>query len=635
MAVAKQTEDHFQHLKRLLALEADAEAAEALQQMQRYSPAEAEASGNSLIHLVVREQDAGLGGRVLWTLGKRNQTIDLPWTRLGVGSPVLLSEEGVEGGSGWRGIVSRMNKSSVQVAFPQWPEPESEESTFRLDRSTDEVSRQRQRQAMDQASRAQGTRLADLRDVLLGVRPPAFQPLEERPLFNQTLNASQVEAVRFALSAQDVAVVHGPPGTGKTTTLVELTRQIVRQGQRVLVVAPSNLAVDNLLERLLAAGEKALRLGHPARVLPELQQHTLDLMVENHADMRLARKLVREASLLRNQASKFRRARPEPGERQALRQEARQMIAEARKLEDQVVERLLDAAPVVCATMTGLDRDLLGGRVFDWCILDEASQSTEPAAWIPLQFAQRLVLAGDPYQLPPTVVSAEAAAQGFKVSLLERLMSELGPGISRRLLVQYRMHQEIMNFSSREFYENSLVADPSVAHAVLRDLPGVAATELTETAVHLIDTAGASYDEEPDPQGESRFNPMEAQLVEEKVLALLDAGFSASGIAVISPYSAQVRYLRERLKQPGIEIDSIDGFQGREKEVVIVSLVRSNRDGEIGFLADVRRMNVALTRARRKLIVIGDSATITVDPFYQRLVEYFETIGAYHSVWEG
>jgi ATP-dependent RNA/DNA helicase IGHMBP2 len=200
--------------------------------------------------------------------------------------------------------------------------------------------------------------------------------------------------------------------------------------------------------------------------------------------------------------------------------------------------------------------------------------------------------------------------------------------------VQYRMHTNIMSFSSAEFYENSLVAHDSVARHLLQDLPGSLSNDLTAAAVDYIDTAGASYDEELEPEGESRRNPLEADLVIRKVQSLLDSGVSPGDIAVISPYAAQVRLLRERLKQPEIEIDSVDGFQGREKEAVIVSLVRANRDGDIGFLQDIRRMNVALTRARRKLIVIGDSATITVHPFYQRLVDYFESIGAYHSVWE-
>ncbi|MGC1376371.1 MAG: AAA domain-containing protein [Anaerolineales bacterium] len=627
------TAEHFQRLTRLLELEAEAEKQEALRDMQRRSPAAAEAAGGTLTNLVIREEDAGLGGRILLTLGKRNQTLALPWTRLGPGAPVILSEEGANT-EGWRGIVSRLQKDSLQVAFAQFPETESERPTFRLDRSSDEVSRQRQRQGLEKADAASGNRFAELRDVLLGSRAPEFHASNAPYPLDKNLNESQLEAVRFALTAEHVAILHGPPGTGKTTTVVELIRQITRRGERVLAVAPSNIAVDNLLERLLAAGESVIRLGHPARVLPELRDHTLDLLVENHPDVKLARKLAREAWSLREQASKFTRAKPERGARQAMRQDAKLMLADARKIEDMVVERLLDGARILCATVTGLDRHLIGERRFDWCIMDEANQCTEAAAWGPLQYADRLVLAGDHKQLPPTIISAQAAAQGFSISLPERLLEQLGAGISRRLTVQYRMNRAIMQFPSDELYEGSLTAHASVASHLLQDLPGVAANELTGTPVTFIDTAGASYDEETEPDGDSRLNPLEAALVVRKLEALLAAGVPPAGIAVIAPYAAQVRILRQRIAHSEVEVDSVDGFQGREKEAVIVSLVRSNRENEIGFLEDIRRMNVALTRARRKLVVIGDSATIAAHPFYQRMVTYFESIGAYHSVWE-
>jgi predicted DNA helicase len=288
----------------------------------------------------------------------------------------------------------------------------------------------------------------------------------------------------------------------------------------------------------------------------------------------------------------------------------------------------------LCATTTGLDQGLLGRRMFDWCVIDEASQSTEPGAWVPLQFARRLALAGDHCQLPPTVISPEAAADGFNVSLMERLMGLWGTTVARRLGIQYRMHAAIMSFSSQEFYDGSLEAAPAVQHHLLRDLPDVQSNDLTESPVLFVDTAGASYDESVAVDGESRLNTLEGELVCQKVQALLAAGLAPAAIAVITPYAAQARWLRERLKLTEVEVDTVDGFQGREKEAVVVSLVRSNREGDIGFLADVRRMNVALTRARRKLIVVGDSATVTAHPFYRRLVNYFDAIGAYHSVWE-
>lgn len=638
---------YFGNLSLLLDLEAEAEKREAVRERTKLSPAEAEATGNSLINLVIREEGYGLGGHFLLGLGKRNESLPLPWTRLGVGSPVILTEEArssSDAENGWRGIVSSIRRDAIQIALNQFVETEADRPTFRLDKAADEISRFRQRQAMEEARTASGTRLEVLRDILIGNAGAVFEKPQPITPFNPNLNPSQIEAVQFALSAEDVAIIHGPPGTGKTTTLVELIRQITRTGGRVLAVAASNLAVDNLLERLIAAGEHAIRLGHPARVTPELREHTLDLLVESHPDVKLAQKLTREAHSLRKQASKYFRVKPDPTLRASLRQESKQLLHEAQQIEEQVIERILGKAKVVCATATGLERERLGSQPFEWCIMDEASQCTEPAAWIPIQFAKRIIFAGDHCQLPPTVLSPEAARGGFNVSLMERLLAHNGP--RRMLNVQYRMHQDIMAFSGEVFYEGALQADAAVRSALLADLPHVTSSPLTETPIHFIDTAGASYDEEPEPDGESRLNPQEAELVVKKVDELLGHGVLAEQIAVISPYSAQVKYLRGKIKH-AIEIDSVDGFQGREKDVVIVSLVRStpvlsgasarlaqSKDGGIGFLADTRRMNVAMTRAKRKLIVIGDSATITAHPFYEKMVKYFESIGAYYSVWE-
>jgi len=626
-------EEHFQRLAQLLELESQAEARQALETAQRLAPADAEAAGTSLVDLVITEEASGLGGRCLLTLAKRNRALALPWTRLQVGTPVLLAPQGAAG-VGWRGVVCERQERSLRVALNDLPEGAGDHAAYRLDLAGDEAARLRQFAALERLRTVDRDRLAELRDVLLGTRPPAFAPELPDLVFEAVLNDSQRAAVRFALSARDLAIVHGPPGTGKTITVVELIRQAVRRGEKVLACAPSNLAVDNLLERLLAFGERAVRLGHPARVLPALRAHTLDLMVEDHDDARLARKLARDAFILFRKAAKFTRARPEPGARQDMRQEARALLADARRLEAQAVERILNSATVLCVTITGLDSEILGPRAFDLAVVDEAGQSTEPACWIPLLRSGRVVLAGDHCQLPPTVLSEEAAQAGFGVSLLERLVALHGPAVTRRLDVQYRMHEAIMTFSSEQFYDGALEADASVRGHLLSDLPGVAANELTTTPVHYIDTAGAGYDEVTEPDGASRLNPAEADLVCRKVEALLEAGVEPGQMAVIAPYAAQVRRLREKLRVSGLEIDSVDGFQGREKEVVVLSLVRSNPEGDIGFLADVRRMNVALTRARRKLLVIGDSATLSAHAFYQALCTYFETIGAYHSVWE-
>jgi hypothetical protein len=623
-------DDHFGRLARLLEMESQAEARQLLERVQRLPAEEAEASGLSLTALVVLDSYAGLGGRFVLSLGKRDRSRPLPWNRLEPGAPVVLSAaDGA--GEGWRGVVCDREPTVLRVAFN---DPPDEADAYRLDLATDEAARLRQRQALERARAARGDRLAELRGVLLGESAPAFTPPPEDEPLDPTLNDSQRAAVCFALAATDLAILHGPPGTGKTTAVVELIRRAVRRGERVLACAPSNLAVDNMLERLLAHGEDAVRLGHPARVLPELRAHTLDLLVERHGDARQARKLVKEAFALFRQAGKWTRARPEPGARQELHQQARALLADARRLEAQAVERVLDGASVLCSTTTALDADLLGKRFFDLLVIDEACQTTEPGCWIPLQRAGRVVLAGDHCQLPPTVLSPEAARLGFGVSLQERLAALYGERITRLLDVQYRMHEQIMAFSSAEFYGGALRADESVRGHRLCDLPGVSACPLTQTPVEFIDTAGAGYEEEREPDGESRLNPQEAALVARKVRALLEAGVAPGDVAVIAPYSAQVRRLRAELPIEGLEIDSVDGFQGRKKEAVVLSLVRSNAEGEVGFLADVRRTNVALTRARRKLLVVGDSATLSALDFYRRLCEYFESIGAYRTVWE-
>ena len=417
--------------------------------------------------------------------------------------------------------------------------------------------------------------------------------------------------------------------------MVEVIRQAVARGQRVLACAPSNHAVDNLLEKLLAAGERPVRVGHPARVDPRLRDRALDLLVQKHADARQARQFAKDARALFRQADKWTRDKPQPGEKGAMRREARALLDEARKAEALAAEKILNEARVICGTLTGLSSDVLGNRRFDMAVIDEAGQSTEPASWLPLSRVEKVILAGDHRQLPATVLSREAAERGLSVSLMERLAGRFGAGVARLLTVQHRMNAAIMAFPNAEFYGGALVAHDSVAGHLLCDLEGVTRDVLTEQPMKFIDTAGAGYDEELEEESGSRRNPQEADLAVIYARRLLAAGVPAELIGVITPYRAQVRLLREKLEDvPDVEVDSVDGFQGREKEAVIVSFVRSNTKGEIGFLADTRRTNVAFTRARRSLIVIGDSATLSNHPFYQAMAAHMETSGAYASVWE-
>ena len=453
--------------------------------------------------------------------------------------------------------------------------------------------------------------------------PPRFEARpREAPGVQHRLNTEQEAALEQTERADDLMLVHGPPGTGKTTVLVELIRRAAARGEKVLAAAPSNLAVDNLVERLVAAGIDAVRVGHPARVLPAVIEHTLDQKTQAHPQARIAAELVEEALRLRADSRK-RKQRRGPGrfsEARAREREARQLLAEARELEDRAELSVLEKAQVVLATLTGVESRALEGRRFAIAVVDEATQAVEPAAYLALLRADRVVLAGDHLQLPPTVLAPDA--QQLSLSLFERL-ARAQPGAMSTLLEQHRMNEQIMRYPSDALYGGKLRAHPAVAHHAIDGSP-----------LELIDTAGRGFEEETPQESDSKLNEGEAELVAAEVRKLL-AMLPPRDIAVISPYDAQVQELRQLLQDvEELEIDTVDGFQGREKEAVVVSLVRSNPAGELGFVADIRRINVALTRARKKLIVVGDSATIARHPFHEGLVKYAERIGAWRSAWD-
>ena len=622
-----EVEKHFVDMMEWLALESQAEVERMKERRLKQNAANAEKSGETILDLVVVDHETGLGGHKLVTFARRRQDLPMPWHRLRVGSPVVVSSF-PDSHQTETGVVSRRTKDSIQVAVNRWPEADA----FRIDLTADEVTRQRQLAAINEAREASG-RLGQLRDILMGQHPPEFSHTFHELEFASPLNPSQQEAVQFALAAEDLAIIHGPPGTGKTTTVVELIVQAVARGDRVLACAPSNTAVDNLLERLIGFRQRVVRIGHPARVTEELRSHSLDALVESHESTAIVKEMRQEADALFRQADKWTRAKRTRDQKRDLRREAKALLSNARALERHAVQAVLDTADIICATTT-FNEDLLGDRSFDLTVIDEACQSTEPGCWVPLLRSDKVVLAGDHQQLPPTVLSAEAAAQGFAVSLMERQIGIWGDNVTRLLNVQYRMHRDVMGFSSDQFYDNQLLAHESVAEHTLADFPQIESSDLTREIITFIDSAGAGWEEELEPEGLSKRNPQEARLVLELVDQLHTAGIEYRDIAVIAPYAAQVRLLRDQFAGEGLEIDTVDGFQGREKEVVVISLVRSNDRNEIGFLADRRRMNVALTRAKRKLIVIGDSATLGIDPFYLAFFEYIDFCGKYRTVWE-
>ena len=307
---------------------------------------------------------------------------------------------------------------------------------------------------------------------------------------------------------------------------------------------------------------------------------------------------------------------------------------EIKNLKKDIFKNVMKEAEVFVGTLASIGDRSLEEQMFDLLVIDEATQATEPMTWIPMTRTKKVVMAGDHFQLPPTVRSKEAEEKGLGVTLFERFYDILCEESKQLLERQYRMNEIIMGFSSREFYKNLLVADDSVKTQTLSGLSGVETCDETKEPLLFLDTAGKGFEEKLEEGSESRYNIEEAGLLLSQLKKMLELGVPPGEIAVISPYSAQVRFLTSKSPDPKVEIDSVDGFQGREKELVIVSLVRSNMEGELGFLADTRRMNVAMTRARRKLIVIGDSATLSSIKFYADFMKYAEEVGGYKSAWE-
>ncbi len=483
--------------------------------------------------------------------------------------------------------------------------------------------------AMSKVMSTKKGRLAELRAVLLGEKEATFADIDHAVEISG-LNPSQNEAVNEILAARDVAVVHGPPGTGKTTTLVQAVKHLCETEPTVLVCAPSNTAADLLTERLADEGLNVIRIGNISRVDESILSHTLEVQVAQHPESKNIKKVKVEAAEVRRQARK-RSGRGDRDERRRLFQEANELSAWANQLEDRLIEQILDGAQVITCTLVGAAHPLLDKRHFRTVVIDEAAQALEPATWIPILKASKVVLTGDPFQLPPTVKSMEAQRQGLSVTLIEKCLIRLDR--TSLLKVQYRMHEVIMGFSNRRFYNDQLRADASVRdHRLLI---------ANNQPLLFLDTAGCGFDEKVREIYQSRYNPEEFQILCEHLYQLIEQfdGQELPSIALISPYREQVQHMQEivaedaRLAGLSLSINTIDGFQGQERDVVYISLVRSNAKSEIGFLSDYRRMNVAMTRARKQLIVVGDSATIGNNHFYEDFLRYCEEVGEYQSAW--
>ena len=584
------------------------------------------ARGDALKGTHVEDFEPAPGGRTTLWLPVEGEL------RLRPGSPVRLwwgadpeDEDAVAGTAG------RLRPGLLAVMVDGEPPERLLTGHFNVDRDDPQATFERGDRALRVFLEAGPDKDAGrLRPVLFGDREPGFDLPRDWCLLDAGLNGAQRTAVAYALSALEVALIHGPPGTGKTRTLVEVVRQAAARGERVLACAMSNAAVDHLSAGLVDAGLSVVRLGHPARISPSLEAQTLDRLVTATEAYKLARQWSAEARALRERAlRRSERGTLDRREAREMRGEARRLAWDAREQMKRAQNLVLDRADVVCATAAGSDADLLAGRRYDLMVLDEATQTPDPVALVAAKRARRLVLAGDHEQLPPTIIDRDAAAGGLGRTIFERLV-EHAPKAVRMLTVQYRMHAHLMAFPSATRYGGRLVADESVAGHRLVDL-GVAPDALRDHPLVLIDTAGKGWDDEQDPEGSS-FNTGQADRIVTEARRLLSRGLDPADLAVITPYNAQRRLLRSLLP-PEVEVGTVDGFQGREKEAVLVDLVRSNPEGHFGFVSDRRRLNVAFTRARRFMLVVGDTATLGQNPDFGAFLEVVEQQGGWISVW--
>ena len=515
-------------------------------------------------------------------------------------------------------MVSFCDGGHMAVVLPSTSALKEIDGVARLgvDLAFDETSFAAMREALDDVASAKGSRLAELRDVLCGFVAPGFRELQ--PMTFPWLNASQQRAVNKTLCCRDVMVVHGPPGTGKTTTLVEAVYETLRREPQVMVCAQSNAAVDWICGKLIDRGVPVLRVGNPARVDDKVLSATYERQFEAHPDypeLWGVRKAIREVAAGRRRMSR--------ADALALSNRLHNLRRRAVELEVKIQVEIFEGARVVASTLVGSDNAVLKGRRFTTLYIDEAGQALEAACWIAIRKADRVIFAGDHCQLPPTVKSVEAERAGLSRSLMESVVDKCRSAVEL-LTVQYRMNEAIMRFSSDWFYGGRLQAAEEVKCRGILDF---------DSPVEWLDTSEMDFSEKYVSATGGRVNPDEGEFM----LDSLEAYIKRIGekrvedenldFAVISPYKAQVSWLRRNAKKRNvlrrlkgkIAINTIDGFQGQERDVVFISLVRSNDDGKIGFLSDLRRMNVAMTRARMKLVIIGSAATLTRHPFYEKL----------------
>lgn len=652
-------DDYVEHFSRLVNLEREEEMKRHQNEIKHLSGREREKRGRAILHAKARKEGTGLGGKIFVKFVRKE---GLPETEISVGDLVRISKNKLLSDDNPSGTVIEKTGYSVKVAFENKP-PAWMYDKVRVDLYVNDITFQRMLNALQKLKSLSGKK-KQLLDKLLTKKQLRIGKEGDLSFFNEKLNQSQREAVKKAAACNFFYLIHGPPGTGKTVTCIEVIEQEIAKGKKVLACADSNTAVDNLVEHLVSRGRKVVRVGHPARVTPILRGHTLDIILEKNDVYKKAQGLREKAYHLKEKQEKY--TYPSGKWRRGLSNKAIKNLAEKGKssrgippkkikemsksisiqekiddifdridnLEEKAVNEVIENADVVCTTNSSSASRALEEKEFDICVIDEATQATEPSCLIPIIKSKKLVMAGDHKQLPPTILNEKAKNMGLSNTLFERLISLYGKKIKTLIQVQYRMNKKIMNFSNHLFYDGKLNADESVKYHTLQDLIKKQVDfnspykEIIDpsTPITLIDTSGR-FPERTRKDSTSKENPGEAKLARNIVEKILKKGTTPEDIGIITPYDDQKDLLISKIDQERIEIDTVDGFQGREKEIIILSLTRSNSEKNIGFLRDLRRLNVSITRARRKLIVIADIGTISNNKIYNQLFNYIADNG--------
>nr|WP_114457697.1 MULTISPECIES: IGHMBP2 family helicase [unclassified Halanaerobium] len=668
----KKVIEYYKKFRSLVELERQEEMERHKLEIKYLSPKERQAKGRAILDLKGKDDGTAFGHKPAVKFIKQNKGTKLPDTEIGPGDLVMISLNNPLNSDNPTGTVSEKTRFSLTVAFDRQPPSFVYGKNLRLDLYVNDISFQRMFTALEQVKNCP-KKMKKKRDLLLNKVKPAYSE-KEIEVLNNNLDEYQKKAVEKSLKAEDIFLIQGPPGTGKTITAVEIIKNNIEVNNSVLAAADSNIAVDNLVELLAAEDIDVLRIGHPIRITKSLREHTLDYMVLEHPDYKKAEKLRDEVSELINEqedyihpSGKYRRGLSDQEIREyaekgidhhvrgikpkiinemavwlELQSKINNYFSRIKELEQSAVNELIEKADVVCTTNITAGSELLEDKFFDLSVIDEATQSTEPSALIPYLKSRKTILIGDHKQLPPTVLSKEVLKQGLDRSLFERFMELYGEEFSYQLKIQYRMHKKIMEFSSREFYNSNLEAAEEVAEHTLKDI-GVAVDSdgsdcfadkvlFEDYPVVFLDTSEMEAAERSLSGSNSYDNPVEAEIVLDIADKAVKWGVDEKDLAVITPYKDQVDLLYQHCKFENIEINTVDGFQGREKEMIIFSSVRSNSKGNIGFLRDLRRLNVALTRARRKLVFIGDINTISKHKTYKSLVDYIRENGLFYKL---